>query len=230
MQNNEVDLNENLVIYTHTKINLDFFNPAMEHLCPLNIVQEPLSALAHSQTDKVAVIVVNELAELTTIPIGCEHSIVITAKNNLTPLPEHLSNALIYQQTVNENHQQALEKVFNALIKTYFSTELFLEPADLYQSDAFEKGQRYINIHSLQEQQLINENVKPLFSPIGKDGTVILNFNLHQSSFSLDKIQDLTEIIIEHLGEKFDGEIFYSCNATSKPEQSDLIYLSYLSA
>ena len=230
MQNNEVDLNENLVIYTHTKINLDFFNPAMEHLCPLNIVQEPLSALAHSQTDKVAVIVVNELAELTTIPIGCEHSIVITAKNNLTPLPEHLSNALIYQQTVNENHQQALEKVFNALIKTYFSTELFLEPADLYQSDAFEKGQRYIKIHSLQEQQLINENVKPLFSPIGKDGTVILNFNLHQSSFSLDKIQDLTEIIIEHLGEKFDGEIFYSCNATSKPEQSDLIYLSYLSA
>ena len=229
MQNNEVNLNENLVIYTHTKINLDFFNPAMEHLCPLNIVQEPLSALAHSQTDKVAVIVVNELAELTEIPISCEHSIVITAKNNLTPLPEHLSNALIYQQTVNENHQQALEKVFNALIKTYFSTEMFLEPTDLYQSDAFGKGQRRINIHSLQEQQLMNENVSPLFSPIGKDDTVILNFNLHQSSFSLDKVQDLTEIIIEHLGEKFNGEVFYSCNATSKPEQSDLIYLSYLS-
>ncbi len=230
MPNNEVDLNENLAIYTHTKINLDFFNPTVEHLRPLNMVQKPLSALAYSQTNKVAVIIVDDLAELTAIPIGCEHSIVITAKNNLTPLPEHLSNALIYQQTVNENHQQALEKVFNALIKTYFSPELFLEPADLYQSDAFEKGQRYINIHSLQEQQLMNENVKPLFSPIGKDGTVILNFNLHQSSFSLDKIQDLTEIIIEHLGEKFDGEIFYSCNATSKPEQSDLIYLSYLSA
>lgn len=230
MQNNEVDLNENLAIYTHTKINLDFFDPAMEHLRPLNMVQEPLSALAHSQTNKVAVIIVDDLAELTAIPIGCEHSIVITAKNNLTPLPEHLSNALIYQQASNENHQQALEKVFNALIKTYFSPELFLEPADLYQSDAFEKGQRYINIHSLQEHQLMNENVKPLFSPIGKNGTVILNFNLHQSSFSLDKIQDLTEIIIEQLGEKFDGEIFYSCNATSKPEQSDLIYLSYLSA
>ena len=230
MQNNEVDLNENLVIYTHTKINLDFFNPAMEHLRPLNIVQEPLSTLASSQANKIVIILVDDLAELTEIPIGCEHSIVITAKNNLTPLPEHLSNTIIYQQASNENHQQALEKVFNALIKTYFSTELFLEPADLYQSDAFEKGQRYINIHSLQEQQLMNENVKPLFSPIGKDGTVILNFNLHQSSFSLDKIQDLTEIIIEHLGEKFDGEIFYSCNATSKPEQSDLIYLSYLSA
>lgn len=230
MQNNEVDLNENITIYTHTKINLDFFNPTVEHLRPLNMVQKPLSALAYSQTDKIVIIIVDDLAELTAIPIGCEHSIVITAKNNLTPLPEHLSNALIYQQTVNENHQQALEKVFNALIKTYFSPELFLEPADLYQSDAFEKGQRYINIHSLQEQQLMNENVKPLFSPIGKNGTVILNFNLHQSSFSLDKIHDLTEIIIEHLGEKFDGEIFYSCNATSKPEQSDLIYLSYLSA
>ena len=230
MQNNEVDLNENITIYTDTKINLDFFNPTVEHLRPLNMVQKPLSALAYSQTDKIVIIIVDDLAELTAIPIGCEHSIVITAKNNLTPLPEHLSNALIYQQTVNENHQQALEKVFNALIKTYFSPELFLEPADLYQSDAFEKGQRYINIHSLQEQQLMNENVKPLFSPIGKNGTVILNFNLHQSSFSLDKIQDLTEIIIEHLGEKFDGEIFYSCNATSKPEQSDLIYLSYLSA
>ena len=230
MQNNEVDLNENLAIYTHTKINLDFFNPTVEHLRPLNMVQKPLSALAYSQTDKIVIIIVDDLAELTAIPIGFEHSIVITAKNNLTPLPEHLSNALIYQQTVNENHQQALEKVFNALIKTYFSTELFLEPADLYQSDAFEKGQRYINIHSLQEQQLMNENVRPLFSPIGKDDTVILNFNLHQSSFSLDKVKDLTEIIIEHLGEKFDGEIFYSCNATSKPEQSDLIYLSYLSA
>ena len=229
MQNNEVDLNENITIYTHTKINLDFFNPTVEHLRPLNMVQKPLSALAYSQTDKIVIIIVDDLAELTAIPIGCEHSIVITAKNNLTPLPEHLSNALIYQQTVNENHQQALEKVFHALIKTYFSPELFLEPADLYQSDAFEKGQRRINIHSLQEQQLMNENVKPLFNPIGKDGTVILNFNLHQSSFSLDKIQDLTEIIIEHLGEKFDGEIFYSCNATSKPEQSDLIYLSYLS-
>ncbi len=229
MQNNEVDLNENLVIYTHTKINLDFFNPTVEHLRPLNMVQKPLSALAYSQTDKIVIIIVDDLAELTAIPIGCEHSIVITAKNNLTPLPEHLSNTIIYQQASNENHQQALEKVFNALIKTYFSTELFLEPADLYQSDAFEKGQRYINIHSLQEQQLMNENVKPLFSPIGKDGTVILNFTLHQSSFSLDKIQDLTEIIIEHLGEKFNGEVFYSCNATSKPEQSDLIYLSYLS-
>jgi hypothetical protein len=102
MQNNEVDLNENLVIYTHTKINLDFFNPAMEHLRPLNIVQKPLSALAYSQTDKVAIIIVDELAELTEIPIGCEHSIVITAKNNLTPLPEHLSNAIIYQQASNE--------------------------------------------------------------------------------------------------------------------------------
>ena len=210
MQNNEVVLNENLVIYTHTKINLDFFNPAMEHLRPLNIVQEPLSTLASSQANKIVIILVDDLAELTEIPIGCEHSIVITAKNNLTTLPEHLSNVIIYQQASNEDHQQALEKVFNALIKTYFSTELFLEPADLYQSDAFEKGQRYINIHSLQEQQLMNENVKPLFSPIGKNGTVILNFNLHQSSFSLDKIQDLTEIIIEHLGEKFEGEIFYS--------------------
>ena len=183
----------------------------------------------NAQANKIVIILVDDLAELTEIPIGCEHSIVITAKNNLTPLPEHLSNALIYQQTVNENHQQALEKVFNALIKTYFSTEMFLEPTDLYQSDAFGKGQCRINIHSLQEQQLMNENVKPLFNPIGKDGTVILNFNLHQSSFSLDKIQDLTEIIIEHLGEKFDGEIFYSCNTTSKLEQSDLIYLSYLS-
>ena len=68
MQNNEINLNENLIIYTHTTINLNFFNPAIEHLRPLNMVQEPLSALAHSQTDKVAVIVVNELAELTEIP------------------------------------------------------------------------------------------------------------------------------------------------------------------
>ena len=229
MQNNEVDLNENLVIYTHTKINLDFFNPAMEHLRPLNIVQEPLSTLASSQANKIVIILVDDLAELTEIPIGCEHSIVITAKNNLTALPENLSNVIIYQQASNEDHQQALEKVFHALIKTYFSPELFLEPADLYQSDAFEKGQRRINIHSLQEQQLMNENVSPLFSPIGKDDTVILNFNLHQSSFSLDKVKDLTEIIIERLGEKFNGEIFYSCNATSEPKQSNLIYLSYLS-
>jgi len=101
MQNNEVDLNENITIYTHTKINLDFFNPTVEHLRPLNMVQKPLSALAYSQTDKIVIIIVDDLAELTAIPIGCEHSIVITAKNNLTPLPEHLSNALIYQQTVN---------------------------------------------------------------------------------------------------------------------------------
>ncbi|WP_042893301.1 hypothetical protein [Acinetobacter junii] len=230
MQNNATSQNKNLIIYTHAIINLDFFNPAIENLRPLNIVQKPLSALACSQADKVAIIIVDDLAELTEMPIGCEHSIVITAKNNLTHLPEHLFNTIIYQQASNENHQQALEKVFHALLKTYFSPELFLEPADLYQSDAFEKGQRYINIHSLQEQQLINENVKALFNLIGKEDTVILNFNLHQSSFSLDKIQDLTDIINEHLGEKFDGEIFYSCNTTSKPEQQNLIYLSYLSA
>lgn len=230
MQNNATSQNENLIIYTHAIINLDFFNPAIENLRPLNIVQKPLSALACSQADKVAIIIVDDLAELTEMPIGCEHIIVITAKNNLTPLPEHLSNTIIYQQASNENHQQALEKVFHALLKTYFSPELFLEPADLYQSDAFEKGQCYINIHSLQEQQLINENVKALFNLIEKDDTVILNFNLHQSSFSLNKIQDLTNIITEHLGEKFDGEIFYSCNTTSKPEQQNLIYLSYLSA
>ncbi|WP_333663925.1 hypothetical protein [Acinetobacter sp.] len=229
MQNNEISLNENLIIYTHTTINLNFFNPTVEHLRPLNMVQKPLSALAYSQTDKIVIIIVDDLAELTTIPIGCAHSIIITAKNNLSSLPEHLSNAIIYQQTSSENHQQALEKVFHALIKTYFSPELFLEPADLYQSDAFEKGQHRINIHSLQEQQLMNENVRPLFSPIEKDNTVILNFNLHQASFSLDKIQDLTEIIIEYLGEKFDGEIFYSCNTTSEAEQPNLIYLSYLS-
>ena len=230
MQNNEVNLNENLVIYTNTPIHLDFFNPAMEHLRPLNIVQEPLSVLAHSQTNKVVVIIVNKLAELTAIPIGCEHSIVITAKNNLTALPEHLSNAIIYQQASSENQQQALEKVFHALIKTYFSPELFLEPVDLYQSSAFAKGQRCINIHSLSEQQLMTENVESLFSLIGKDDTVIVNFNLHPSSFSLDKVQNLTEIIIEYLGEKFDGEIFYSCNATSEPDQQNMIYLSYLSA
>ena len=217
-------------IYSNIDLHLEFFDLTTEKLRPFSIIQQSLSELPFSDANTVTVIIVDDLAELSAIPIGCEHSIVITAKNNLTPLPEHLSNAIIYQQTSSENHQQALEKVFHALIKTYFSPELFLEPADLYQSDAFEKGQHRINIHLLQEQQLMNENVKPLFNPIGKDGTVILNFNLHQSSFSLDKIQDLTEIIIEHLGEKFDGEIFYSCNATSKPEQSDLIYLSYLSA
>ena len=216
-------------IYSNIDLHLEFFDPTTEKLRPFSIIQKSLSELQFSDVNKVAVIIVDDLAELTAIPIGCEHSIVITAKNNLTPLPEHLSNALIYQQTVNENHQQALEKVFNALIKTYFSTEMFLEPTDLYQSDAFGKGQRRINIHSLQEQQLMNENVRSLFSPIGKDDTVILNFNLHQSSFSLDKVQDLTEIIIERLGEKFNGEVFYSCNATSEPKQSNLIYLSYLS-
>ena len=216
-------------IYSNIDLHLEFFDPTTESLRPFSIIQKSLSELPFSDVNKVTVIIVDDLAELTTVPIGCEHSIVITAKNNLSSLPEHLSNAIIYQQTSSENHQQALEKVFHALIKTYFSPELFLEPADLYQSDAFEKGQHRINIHLLQEQQLMNENLKPLFSPIGKDGTVILNFNLHQSLFSLDKIQDLTEIIIEHLGEKFDGEIFYSCNTTSKLEQSDLIYLSYLS-
>ena len=215
-------------IYSNIDLHLEFFDPTTESLRPFSIIQKSLSELPFSDVNKV--IIVDDLAELTAIPIGFEHSIVITAKNNLTPLPEHLSNTIIYQQASNENHQQALEKVFNALIKTYFSTEMFLEPTDLYQSDAFGKGQRRINIHSLQEQQLMNENVSPLFSPIGKDDTVILNFNLHQSSFSLDKVKDLTEIIIERLGEKFNGEIFYSCNATSEPEQSDLIYLSYLSA
>ena len=217
-------------IYSNIDLHLEFFDPTTESLRPFSIIQKSLSELPFSDADKVTAIIVDDLAELTAIPIGCEHSIVITAKNNLTPLPEHLSNVIIYQQASNENHQQALEKVFNALIKTYFSTEMFLEPTDLYQSDAFGKGQRRINIHSLQEQQLMNENVSPLFSPIGKDDTVILNFNLHQSSFSLDKVKDLTEIIIERLGEKFNGEIFYSCNATSKPEQQNLIYLSYLSA
>jgi len=43
----------------------------------------------------------------------------------------------------------------------------------------------------------------PLFKKRKED-----EINLHQSLFSLDKIQDLTEIIIEHLGKKFDGEIF----------------------
>ena len=217
-------------IYSNIDLHLEFFDLTTEKLRPFSIIQQSLSELPFSDANTVTVIIVDDLAELSAIPIGSEHSIVITAKNNLTPLPEHLSNTIIYQQASNENHQQALEKVFHALIKTYFSLELFLEPADLYQSDAFEKGQRRINIHSLQEQQLMNENVKPLFNPIGKDDTVILNFNLHQSSFSLDKVHDLTEIIIEHLGEKFDGEIFYSCNATSKPEQQNLIYLSYLSA
>lgn len=217
-------------IYSNIELHLEFFDSTAENLRPFSITQKSLSELPFSDADKVTVIIVDDLAELTAIPIGCEHSIVITAKNNLTPLPEHLSNTIIYQQASNENHQQALEKVFHALLKTYFSPELFLEPADIYQSDAFEKGQRRINIHSLQEQQLLNENVKALFSPIGKDDTVILNFNLHQSSFSLDKIQDLTEIIIEHLGKKFDGEIFYSCNATSEVKQPNLIYLSYLSA
>ena len=216
-------------IYSNIDLHLEFFDPTTEKLRPFSIIQKSLSELPFSDANTVTVIIVDDLAKLSAIPIGSEHSIVITAKNNLTPLPEHLSNALIYQQTVNENHQQALEKVFNALIKTYFSTEMFLEPTDLYQSDAFGKGQRRINIHSLQEQQLMNENVSPLFSPIGKDDTVILNFNLHQSSFSLDKVKDLTEIIIERLGEKFNGEIFYSCNATSEPKQSNLIYLSYLS-
>ena len=216
-------------IYSNIDLHLEFFDPTTESLRPFSIIQKSLSELPFSDVNKVTVIIVDDLAELTTVPIGCEHSIVITAKNNLSSLPEHLSNAIIYQQTSSENHQQALEKVFHALIKTYFSPEMFLEPTDLYQSDAFGKGQRCINIHSLQEQQLMNENVRPLFSPIGKDDTVILNFNLHQSSFSLDKVQDLTEIIIERLGEKFNGEVFYSCNATSKPEQSNLIYLSYLS-
>ena len=230
MQNHEINLNENLFIYTDTTISLDFFHPIVEHLRTLNIKQKPLSALPHSGGDMIATIIVNDLAELTEIPIGCEHSLVITAQKNRTVLPKHLSDTLIYQQAPTENHQQALENVFHALIKTYFTTELFLEPIDLYQSDAFKNGQRYINIHSLQEQTLASQDVKTLLSPIKQDDIVILNFNLHQSSFSLDKIQDLTEIIIKHLGEKFDGEIFYSCCNSSKPNQQNLIYLSYLSA
>ena len=91
MRNNEVVLNENLVIYTHTKINLDFFNPAMEHLRPLNIVQKPLSTLSSSQANKVAVIIVDDLAELTEIPISCEQKKVITANNTLSMLPEQQS-------------------------------------------------------------------------------------------------------------------------------------------
>ncbi|WP_333976488.1 hypothetical protein [Acinetobacter colistiniresistens] len=128
-------------IYSNIDLHLEFFDPTTEKLRPFSIIQKSLSELPFSDADKVTAIIVDDLAELTAIPIGCEHSIVITAKNNLTPLPEHLSNTLIYQQASNEDYQQALEKVFNALIKTYFSTEMFLEPTDLYQSDAFGKGQ-----------------------------------------------------------------------------------------
>jgi len=229
MQTQDNLSNENISVYSNIPFHLDFFDPKIENLRPFSITQKSLSELPFSQTDKVAIIIVNDLAELTAITIGCEHSIVITAKNSLAIMSEDLSHAMIYQQSADENHQQALEKVFHALIKTYFSTEIFLEPSDIYQSDAFEKGQRRINIHSLQEQQLLSEDTKTLFSPIGQNDAVILNFDLHQSSFSLNTAQDLTDIIIEHLGEKFDGEIFFSCRASSTPNQQTLIYLSYLS-
>lgn len=88
---------------------------------------------------------------------------------------------------------------------------------------------KYDRLNTLHEQQLFNDDIKTLLSPIGQDGTVILNFDLHQSSFSVDKVHKLTEIIFEHLGEQFDGEILNSCSATSKPEQQNLIHLSYLS-
>jgi len=220
---------ENISVYSNIPFHLGFFDPKIENLRHFSMTQKSLSVLPLSQTDKIAIIIVDDLAELTAITVGCEHSIVITAKNSLAIMPDALSHTMIYQQSADENPQQALEKVFHALVKTYFSTELFLEPSDIYQSDAFEKGQRRINIHSLQEQQLFSEEIKTLFSPIGQDDTVILNFDLHPSSFSLDKIQDLTDIIIEHLGEKFDGDIFFSCRASSTPNQQTLIHLSYLS-
>ena len=226
-QNNEI---ENLVIYSETPIVLDFFNASIENFRPIRITQKPLTELPFAHVDKIAIVIVHDLAELESLKIGCEHCLVINAKNTLAITPEHLSKVMTYTQSAMESPQQALETVFHGLITTYFSTEMFLEPVDIYQSDAFEKGQRCINIHLLQEPQLMSEDVKALFNPIGQDDTVIFNFDLPQSSFSLDKVQDLTQIMIKHLGEKFDGEIFYSCRASSKPDQQNLIYLSYLSA
>lgn len=230
MQNNTTSPNENLVIYSNADIDLNFFDPAIENLRPLDIAQTSLSELPLSPTDKVAIIIVDDLAELTAITIGCEHSIVITAKNTLTITPDGLSHALIYQQSADENPQQALEKVFHGLVKFCFSTTLFLDPSDIYQSDAFEKGQRRINTHHLNEQQLVNDDVKTLLSPIRQNDTVILNFNLNQSSFSVNKVNGLTQIIIDHLGEHFDGEIIFSCAVSSQHEHSNMIYVHYLSS
>lgn len=230
MQTQENSSIEIINVYSNIPLHLDFFNASIENFRPICITHKPLTELPFSHVDKIGIVIVHDLAELESLKIGCEHCLVIIAKNTLTTTPEHLSKVMTYTQSAMESPQQALETVFHGLITTYFSTEMFLEPVDIYQSDAFEKGQRRINIHLLQEPQLMSEDVKALFNPIGQDDTVIFNFDLHHSSFSLDKVQDLTQIMIKHLGEKFDGEIFYSCRASSKPDLQNLIYLGYLSA
>ena len=97
MQTQNNSLLQMIHIYSNIDLHLEFFDPTTESLRPFSIIQKSLSELPFSDVNKVTVIIVDDLAELTEIPISCEHSIVITAKNNLTPLPEHLSNALIYQ-------------------------------------------------------------------------------------------------------------------------------------
>lgn len=221
-------LSENLNIYANLSINLETLQHDMDrdNMRPFHLTQKPLSQLVQHSPDTISLVILETQADLEQLPAELRHCIIIMPDR--LPIPSgQLSHAIVYKQAVTENHQQVLDKIFQGLVRFCFSTDLFIDQHDMQQALAF-AGRHCLNIHCYSAQHFSkNQDVKAFFNQLAKDTALMVNLSLSHASYSMQTVLELLKQVTRHLDSDFEGDVFYSCIVSSKPEDHNLIYLNF---
>lgn len=220
---------QDIVIYTDTEISLDFSQSFEEGLNPILFTIKTLKQIPRKTENKIHIVILESYDELSNLQINCNniHLIMPTfLKNKL----ENDLNALIFEHDQSMSSQQALEKLYHGFIKFYFSADYFLEPYHFFNSDSFEYGYRYINIHEiLQDNVSYEQQLHTYLNTISNTETVSFNFSIGYEFSSESGYLQLIENTVDHLTYAKDRDVFFSVVLSKYPLSDNRLAIVHLS-
>ena len=220
---------QNIVIYTNNKISLDFYKPFEDGLNPILFTVKTLEQIPRKTENKIHIVILESCDELSNLQINCNkiHLIMpVCSKNKL----ENDLNALIFEHDQSMSSQQALEKLYHGFIKFYFSADYFLEPYDFFNSDSFEYGYRYINIHEiLQDNVSYEQQLNTYLNTISNTETVSFNFSISYDFPSEFGYLPLLENTVDQLNYSKDRDVFFSIVLSKYPLSDNKLAIVHLS-
>jgi hypothetical protein len=199
-----------IIIYTNTKISLNFYQEFKDGLNPIQLNIKTLGEIPTQVENKIYIVMLDHLDEIDQSLFELNHIHLILPKAMASSL-QHNLRALVFAYAVDETPQYALEQLYDHLIKFYCSREYYLDPQDFFTACSTKHGASHININTFDERDTSYKDLlRRYLKSIPTTHTVSVNF-LITETIALDSYYfKLIEDVVDDLEYNPARDVFFS--------------------
>lgn len=224
-----IDQQKILSIYSNEQLSLSFTQQFQTTTIAFIDQVKGLYQLKESLYDTISIVVTDSLDCFEACDRFCVNAetlncLILIVPHSLTvPSISQFSKAVVYRRSNDETTQVALEKIFSSLIKFTTMSDAYIDSSDIKTCLQF-RSNRYLKIFRSSLENLEHlPSGNNFISQLAQNDSIMITVNT-QISCTKESFRIINPVL-KHLGENFDGEIFWGCSSNENAKHDTDFYI-----